>query len=118
SARQARLRSEDAHEVRRGRPCEENAMTKRRFEMRNVVVGGMLAGVLTASAFVPGRSVSAAAPAIGQPPAPAQGRGAAPGPVVVSPEVSADRRVTFRVLAPEARKVELRSPGDIPGVGG
>ena len=36
----------------------------------------------------------------------------------MSPEVRADRRVTFRVLAPEAQKVELRSPGDIPGVGG
>jgi enterochelin esterase family protein len=26
--------------------------------------------------------------------------------------------VTFRILAPDAQKVELRSPGDIPGVGG
>src|SRR5438552_19106813 len=50
--------------------------------------------------------------------APAQGRGGAQGPVVVSPEVRSDRRVTFRVLAPEAQKVELRSPGDIPGVSG
>jgi enterochelin esterase family protein len=40
------------------------------------------------------------------------------GPVVVSPEVSADRHVTFRILAPNAQKVELRSPGDIPGIGG
>jgi enterochelin esterase family protein len=90
-------------------------MTQRRLVLRDIVLGGLLAGVLAASAFVPGGSVSAAAPAIGQPPAPAQGRGAAPGPVVVSPDVKADRRVTFRVLAPEARKVELRSPGDIPG---
>ena len=95
-------------------------MTQRRLLLRDIVLGGLLAGVLAASAFVPGASVSAAAPAIGQPPAPAQGRGAAPapGPVVVSPDVAADRRVTFRVLAPEARTVELRSPGDIPGVGG
>ena len=50
--------------------------------------------------------------------APAQGRGAAQGPVVISPEVRSDRRVTFRILAPEAQKVELRSPGDIPGVSG
>jgi enterochelin esterase family protein len=50
----------------------------------------------------------------------AQGRGQpqAQGPVVVSPEVGSDRRVTFRVLAPSAQKVELRSPGDIPGMGG
>lgn len=44
---------------------------------------------------------------------------AAPGrgpqrPVVVSPEVSADRRVTFRILAPHAEAVKL-SGSDIPG---
>ncbi|OLB62252.1 MAG: hypothetical protein AUI11_06320 [Acidobacteria bacterium 13_2_20CM_2_66_4] len=37
---------------------------------------------------------------------------------MTSPEVRRDRRVTFRILAPAAQKVELRSPGDIPGVGG
>src|SRR5207247_7745616 len=59
----------------------------------------------------------AIAPLAAQPPA--QGRGAAPAaPAVLSPEVGADRRVTFRVLAPAAETVELRSPGDIPGVGG
>jgi enterochelin esterase-like enzyme len=93
-------------------------MLKRRVALWDVVVGGMLAGVLTASAFVPGGSMSAASPAVGQPPAPGRGAAPAAGPVVVSPEVSADRRVTFRVLAPEARKVELRSPGDFPGIGG
>lgn len=36
------------------------------------------------------------------------------GPVVVSPEVQADRRVTFRVLAPQAENVRLNS-SDIPG---
>ena len=40
------------------------------------------------------------------------------GPTVVSPDVHSDRRVTFRILAPNAQKVELRSPGDIPGIGG
>jgi enterochelin esterase family protein len=39
-------------------------------------------------------------------------------PPVVSPEVTTERRVTFRILAPNAQKVELRSPGDIPGIGG
>ena len=38
------------------------------------------------------------------------------GPVVVSPDVQSDRRVTFRVLAPNAQKVELRG-SDIPGIG-
>ena len=58
--------------------------------------------------------LAVAAPLFAQPPAP----GAAQAPAVTSPEVRADRRVTFRVHAPVAQKVELRSPGDIPGVGG
>ena len=45
----------------------------------------------------------------------AQGRGGPQAPAVVSPDVLADRRVTFRIAAPDAQKVELRSPGDIPG---
>lgn len=36
-----------------------------------------------------------------------------PVPHVVSPEVSADRRVTFRILAPQAKTVNLRA-SDIP----
>jgi enterochelin esterase-like enzyme len=36
------------------------------------------------------------------------------GPRVVSPEVGADRRVTFRLLAPKAQEVRLGA-GDIPG---
>ena len=39
------------------------------------------------------------------------------GPRVVSPEVSADRKLTFRILAPEAEKVQLGGSGDIPGTG-
>jgi len=38
------------------------------------------------------------------------------GPRVVSPEISADRRVTFRILAPKAEAVRL-SGTDIPGLG-
>src|SRR5437899_1869364 len=48
-------------------------------------------------------------------PAPQRGRGPQ-GPQVVSPEVSADRRVTFRILAPKAEAVRL-SGSDIPGNG-
>src|SRR2546427_3012430 len=48
-------------------------------------------------------------------PAPQRGRGPQ-GPQVVSPEVSADRHVTFRILAPKAEAVRL-SGGDIPGNG-
>lgn len=38
------------------------------------------------------------------------------GPLVVSPEVTADRKVSFRILAPKAESVRL-SAGDIPEVG-
>ena len=46
----------------------------------------------------------------------AQRRFGPQGPRVVSPEVSADRHVTFRILAPNAEAVRL-SGSDIPGVG-
>ncbi len=81
-------------------------------------IGGLLVGTWLAPALS-APAISLVAASLDQAPAVA-GRGAqAPqGPVVNSPEVHPDRRVTFRVFAPEAQKVELRSPGDIPGVGG
>ena len=51
------------------------------------------------------------------PAAPAQpGRGGRgpQGPVVVSPEVTADKKVIFRILAPNAQAVKVMG-GDIPG---
>ena len=60
-----------------------------------------------------------AAPVLAQaPPAPAapQGRGNSPAASVVSPEIGADRRVTFRIYAPNAQAIRLAA-GDIPGVG-
>lgn len=54
----------------------------------------------------------------GAPPA-AQGRGGGRGaqaPVVSSPEVLPDRRIAFRVYAPQAQAIRLAA-GDIPGVG-
>ncbi len=64
-----------------------------------------LAAILAAVSFPPG--------------APAQparaGRGPQ-GPVVVSPEVQAGGKVTFRILAPHAQNVRLTG-GDIPGNG-
>src|SRR5262249_21626372 len=39
------------------------------------------------------------------------------GPQVTSPEISAERKITFRILAPKAESVRLASSGDIPGVG-
>lgn len=50
------------------------------------------------------------------PTASAQPRGGPPGPQVVSPEVSPDGKISFRILAPKAETVRL-SAGDIPGVG-
>ncbi len=38
------------------------------------------------------------------------------GPRVVSPEMAADRKITFRILAPKAESVKL-GPGDIQGLG-
>jgi enterochelin esterase family protein len=54
-----------------------------------------------------------AQPAAAPPAQPGRGRGPQ-GPQVVSPEVQTDRRVTFRILAPQAAAVKL-SAGDIPG---
>ena len=94
-------------------------MTQRRFLLRDLAWGGVLVGFLIGSALVPAEQpLSTATVAVAQAQPPARGAAPAPGPVVVSPEVSADRRVTFRILAPDAQKVELRSPGDIPGIGG
>ena len=51
------------------------------------------------------------------PPAPGRGGGRGPqAPAVVSPEVMADRRVTFRIYAPNADAVRLGA-GDIQGLG-
>lgn len=38
-------------------------------------------------------------------------------PEVISPEVAADRKTTFRILAPKAESVRLSGSGDLPGVG-
>lgn len=54
--------------------------------------------------------------AVGQP-AGRPGRGFGPqGPQVVSPEVSPERKITFRILAPKAEAVRLGG-NDLPGLG-
>jgi enterochelin esterase-like enzyme len=65
--------------------------------------------------IVLGTMVMGMAPAaLAQPPA---GRGGGPPqPQVTSPELAADRRITFRILAPQAQAIRLAA-GDIPGVG-
>ena len=39
------------------------------------------------------------------------------GPQVTSPEVSSERKITFRILAPKAAAVQHGGSGDIPGTG-
>src|SRR5262245_37615116 len=50
---------------------------------------------------------------IAQAPAPAR---TGQAPQFASPDVSADRRISFRILAPQAREVRLNA-SDIPGLG-
>jgi enterochelin esterase family protein len=62
-------------------------------------------------------ALAAMAPAaFAQPPAPTGRGGGQQAPQFVSPEVLADRRITFRVLAPQAQAVRLAA-GDIQGLG-
>ncbi len=63
------------------------------------------------------RAVTFACWALGAAAFPVHAQPPAAPPPVVSPEVSADRRVTFRVHAPKAETVQLASSGDIPGIG-
>jgi enterochelin esterase-like enzyme len=89
-------------------------MTKHRILLRALALTGVLAVLLIApTVMAREEAVPASATAVQAP------AGGAAAPVAVtSPEVRSDRRVTFRIHAPEAQTVELRSPGDIPGVGG
>jgi enterochelin esterase-like enzyme len=72
---------------------------------------------LSAASLVPLTAWQAppAAPAPAAP-APGQGRGGPQAPQVVSPEVGSDRRITFRLYAPQAQAVRVNA-GDIPGLG-
>lgn len=65
-----------------------------------------LAQVSITTDVVRAQSAPAQAPA-----APQAGRGATPPPRVVSPEVLPDRRVVFRLYAPQATDVAVRAPG-------
>jgi enterochelin esterase family protein len=68
-----------------------------------------------AVATVVGHAGLALAQAPAAPPARAP-QGRAQQPTVVSPEVAADRKITFRILAPKAEAIRLAA-GDIPGLG-
>jgi enterochelin esterase family protein len=69
----------------------------------------LASGFLTTSAFVLASVAVMAQQAAGR-------AGGTPAPPVVSPEVTTDRHIVFRVNAPQAQRVRL-SAGDIPGLG-
>jgi enterochelin esterase-like enzyme len=71
---------------------------------------------LSAAAVFIGAAMVAVVPAQDASSAGQGPRGNESVPQVASPEVSADRRVTFRIYAPQARAVRLAA-GDVPGVG-
>ena len=94
-------------------------MTMRRVPLKKLSLAGLFVACLFASALAGPHGLSVSAASVVQAPTPQPAAPGAPqAPAVTSPEVRSDRRVTFRVFAPTAQKVELRSPGDIPGVGG
>lgn len=70
-----------------------------------------IVGASVAIAFVAIATVPQEAAAQGR-----GGRGGSPVPQFASPEVGADRKITFRIYAPQADAVRLAA-GDIPGVG-
>jgi hypothetical protein len=86
-------------------------MTKHRLLLRDLASSGVLVALLIApTVMAREEAASPVAPAVQAP----AGRGAAaPAPAVTSPEVATDRRVTFRILAPEAQKV-VRSRATSP----
>jgi enterochelin esterase family protein len=91
-------------------------MTERRGSVRIAAV--VLAALVLAVAALaqPGAPPAAG---VGAAPAAQAGRGAGrgpQGPAVVSPEVLADRRIAFRILAPQAQNVRLNA-SDIPNLG-
>jgi enterochelin esterase family protein len=90
-----------------------NRFVLRSTSARQLVV---MAGQVLLVAVVAGTPAALAqAPPPTPSPAPQAGRGT-PAPQFVSPEVSADRRISFRIFAPKAAAIRL-SAGDIQGLG-
>lgn len=78
---------------------------------------GLAATLAAAILFVSPYSAAHAQPPPAPAPAAPQASGRGPtAPQFASPEVGADRRITFRIFAPSADAVRLAA-GDIPGVG-
>lgn len=82
---------------------------------RNTTIGALALFALAAALLQAGAAGAQAPPSAPaqQPPAPG-GRGGQPQPpAFISPEIQSDRRIAFRLYAPEATTVTLRG-GDIP----
>ena len=91
-------------------------MTNYQHTIRLVALSALALTAELMAQQVPSAPVPGAAPTgrgTGQAAVP--GRGPSP-PAVVSPEVSADRHITFRLSAPQAQAVRLNA-GDIPNMG-
>jgi hypothetical protein len=72
----------------------------------------LIAVTLASSTLLAAQQPAPAAPPAAAPAAPAAGRGGGRGaPPVKSPEVGADRRVTFRLRAPNAKEVAVALGG-------
>lgn len=83
----------------------------------SVLVGAMAVTVLLTASSAWAQQPPAPSPAPGQAVGERGGRGRGQaGPAVVSPEVSADRRITFQLLAPLAQSVRMNA-SDIPNMG-
>src|SRR6476661_1265283 len=85
-------------------------MVLRRFTSRIVLAATLATSTVLAAQQQP---AAPATPPVGAPPAaPAAGRGGRGAPPVKSPEIAADRRVTFRLRAPNAKEVAVALSGN------
>jgi enterochelin esterase-like enzyme len=75
-----------------------------------LLIFGVVGGLAASAQSTPPQP---GAPPAQTPAAPPAGRGGRGGPAIVSPEIAADRRATFRLLAPNATNVSVG--GDING---
>jgi enterochelin esterase-like enzyme len=87
----------------------EHSMILRLFMSRALLVATLTASTVIAAQQPPAPATPPATPA---PAAPAAGRGGRGAPPVKSPEVGADRKVTFRLRAPNAKEVAVSLGGN------
>jgi enterochelin esterase-like enzyme len=91
---------------------EEQTMTYGRSTLRNTIADALVAALLIAPVGLIAGDRQTQTPATSAPAAAPGGRGGAPpAPVVVSPEVLADRNVIFRLLGPQATEVAVQGVG-------